>query len=82
MNKTLVFNNVKNIPDVNNVRTKRLSLRVNSKGVPVNLFWRKRLFEGGIELEKKTNPTPTPKVTTPKQTSEVKKTEKTENKGE
>ena len=43
------FNNVKNMPNLDGTRQKRLSLEVDSDGVIVDKYWRNRFEEGAIE---------------------------------
>ena len=48
-----IFENVGNVPNLDNTYSPRIQLNVNAKGVPVQRYWRKRLSEGGIRLEVK-----------------------------
>lgn len=56
MAKLQLFKNVGNIPDPDTgLRSPRLQLAVTSTGIPILKYWRKRLKEGGIEIEKKSS---------------------------
>lgn len=57
MAKLEVFENIGNIPDPDNGKVaNRIQLKVNSRGVPVVKYWRKRLEENGIKLQVKVKP--------------------------
>jgi len=72
MTKELRFKNIKNIPDVDGTVPRRISLKVNSEGIPINAYWKRRFNEGALEVIKgDETPKSEPKTTEPKEKEPV-----------